>query len=35
MYTLTVEGEVKFTAETAQECMDYGNEYYKDGYSVK
>lgn len=34
-YTLTAEGKVINTFETAQEAMDYGDAYHKDGYTIK
>ena len=33
-YELKSDGVVVDTFETAQDAMDYGNAYYKDGYTV-
>lgn len=34
IYELKSNGVVVDTFETAQDAMDYGNAYYKDGYTV-
>ena len=33
-YELKTNGVVIDTFETAQDAMDYGNAYYKDGYTI-
>jgi len=33
-YKLKVDNKIVATFETAQDAMDWGNAYYKDGYTV-
>lgn len=34
-YELIVDGRVVEIFDTCQEAMDYGNQYYSEGYTVK
>jgi hypothetical protein len=34
-YKLIVKGKVVFESDDIYECMENGNEYYKDGYIIK